>query len=67
MNMLRSLWIYCVRMSHLSIVRSSVMVCNYVLLFFLYLKECVIISKLGSTVSCGLTREARLTRHKPIA
>ena len=36
---------------------------------FLHLKECVVIfiSKFGSTVSCGLTRETRLTMHKPTA
>ena len=34
---------------------------------FLYLKECVVILKFGSTVPYGLTREKRITRHKPIA
>ena len=34
---------------------------------FAILKECVVILKFGSIVSCGLTREKRLTRHKPIA
>ena len=52
---------------NVTLVHCSVVVCNYVSPFFLYLKECVIISKFGSTVSCGLTRETRLTRHKPIA
>ena len=44
-----------------------VVLCNHVSAFFLYLKECVIISKFGPTVWCGLTRETRLTRHKPTA
>ena len=44
-----------------------VLVCNYVSTFFLYLKECVVISKSGFTVSCDLTRERRLTKYKPIA
>ena len=48
-------------------VHCSVVVCNYVSSFFLYLKECVVISKFGFTVSCSLTRETRHTRHKPIA
>ena len=52
---------------NVTLVHCSVVVCNYVSPFFLYLKECVIISKFGSTVSCGLTRETKLTRHKPIA
>ena len=30
-----------------------VMVCNYISLFFLYLKECVVILEIESTVSCG--------------
>ena len=49
------------------LVHCSVVVCDYFLPFFLYLKERIVISKFGSTVSCGLTRETRLTRHKPIA
>ena len=52
---------------NVTLVHCSVVVCNYVSPFFLYLKECVIISKFGSTVSCGLTRETRLTKYKPIA
>ena len=44
-----------------------VVVCYNISPFFLYLKECVIILKFWSTVSCGLTGETRLTRHKPIA
>ena len=34
---------------------------------FLYLKECVIISKFRSTVSCDQARETRLTKNKAIA
>ena len=34
---------------------------------FLYLKECVVILKFGSTVSYGLTRETRLRKCKAIA
>ena len=49
------------------LVLCSVVVCNYVLPFFLHLKECIVISKFGSTMSCDLTRETSLTRHKPIA
>ena len=45
----------------------SVVACNYVSSFFLDLKECVVISKFGSTVSCGLTRETRFAKYKPIA
>ena len=52
---------------NVTLIHCSVVVCNYVSPFFLYLKECVVISKFGSTVSCGLTRETRLRRHKPIA
>ena len=48
-------------------VHCSVAVCIHVLPFFLYLKECVIILKFGSAVSCGLTRETRLTKNKAIA
>ena len=33
---------------------------------FLYLKECVIILKFGSTVSCSLIKETKLTKYKPI-
>ena len=52
---------------NVTLVYCLVVVCNYVLLFFLCLKECVIILKFGSTVSCGLTRETRLSNYKPIA
>ena len=52
---------------NVTLVHCLVLVCNNVSLFFLYLKECVVILKFGSTVSCGLTTETRLTRHKPIA
>ena len=48
---------------NVTLVHCSVVVCNYVLC----LKECVIILEFGSTVSCGLTRETRLTKHKPTA
>ena len=48
-------------------VHCSVAVYIHVSLFFLHLKECVIISKFGSTVSCGLARESRLTKNKAIA
>ena len=51
---------------NVSLVHYLVVVCNNVLPLVLYLKECVIISKFGPTVLCGLTRETRLTRHKPI-
>ena len=50
---------------NLTLVHCSVVACNYVSSFSLYLTKCVIISKLGSIMSCGLTRETRLTRHKP--
>ena len=52
---------------NVTLVHCSVVVCNYVSPFFLYLKECVIASKFGSTLSCGSIGETRLTRHKPIA
>ena len=52
---------------NVTLAHCSVLVCNYVLQFFLYPKECVIISKFGSTVSCGLIRETKLTKYKPIA
>ena len=52
---------------NITLVHCSVVVCNYVLPYFLYLKECVVFSKFGSTVLCGLTRETRLTKHKPTA
>ena len=46
----------------------SVVVYNYILPFFLCLKECVIFWNLDrSTMSCGLTRAIRLTKHKPTA
>ena len=46
------------------LVHCSVVVCNYISPFFLkeYRKF-----EIGSTVLCDLTRETRLTRHKPIA
>ena len=63
--MLRSLWgLFC---ENVTLVHYSVVVFNYVSPFFLYLKEGVIISKFGSTVSSGFTREKRLARYKPIA
>ena len=52
---------------NVTLVHCSVVVYNYVLPFFLYLNDCVVILKFGSIVSCGLTRETRPTRHKPIA
>ena len=52
---------------NITLIHCSVVVCNYFSPFFLYFKECVIISKFGSTVLCSLTRETRITRHKPIA
>ena len=52
---------------NVALVHCSVVVCNYLSPFFLCLKECVVILKFGSTVSCRLTRETKLTRHKPIA
>ena len=48
------------------LVHCSLVVSNYVSSFVLYLKECVVISKFGITVLCSLTRETRLTKHKPI-
>ena len=47
-----------------TLVHCLVVVCSHVSPFFLYLKECVIISEFVSTVSCGLTRETKLTKHK---
>ena len=52
---------------NVTLVHCSMVVCNYFSPFFLYLKECVVILKFGSTVSCDSTREIKLTRHKPIA
>ena len=52
---------------NVTLVHCSVVVCDYVSPFFLYLKERIVISKFESTVLCGLTRETKLTRHKPIA
>ena len=52
---------------NLTPVHCSVAVYIHVSPFFLNLKECVIISKFGSTVSCGLARETRLTKNKVIA
>ena len=51
---------------NVTLVHCSVVVCNYVSPFYFGLKECVVISKFGSTVSCGLTRETRLAKYKPI-
>ena len=34
--------------------------------YFLYHKECTIISEFSFTVLCGLAREKRLTKHKAI-
>ena len=45
---------------NVTLVHCSMVVYNYVLPFFLGLKECVVISKFGSTVSCGSARETRL-------
>ena len=42
---------------NVTLVHCSMVVCNYVAPFSLYLKECVVISKFGSTVLCSLTRE----------
>ena len=63
MNMLRSLWIYFVRTSRLSIVWQWLAITFH---HFLYLKECVIILNLDP-VSYSLTRETRHTKHKPTA
>ena len=52
---------------NITLVHCLVVACNHVSPFFLYLKECVIILKFGSTVLCGLTRQIRLTKHKPTA
>ena len=52
---------------NLTPVHCSMSVCIHVSPFFLYLKECVIISKFGSTVSGGQARETRLTKNKAIA
>ena len=52
---------------NLTPVHCSVAVCIHVSPFSLYLKECVITSKFGSTVSCSLARETRLTKNKAIA
>ena len=52
---------------NLTPVHCSVAVCIHVSPFFLYLKEGVIISKFGSTVSCSQARETRLTKNKDIA
>ena len=65
------IWIFSGRCGFLcrnvTLAHCSVLVCNYVSPFFLYLKECIVIWKFGSTVSCGLTRETTLTKYKPIA
>ena len=52
---------------NLTPVHCSVAVYIHVSPFFLHLKECVIISRFRSTVSCGLARETRLTKNKAIA
>ena len=52
---------------NLTPVHCSVVVCIYVSPLFLYLKECVIISKFRPTVSCGQARETRLAKNKAIA
>ena len=52
---------------NLTPVHCSVAVYIHVSPFFLHLKECVIISKFGSTASCSLARETRLTKNKAIA
>ena len=54
MNAFRSLWIY---FEKIALVHRSVVVYNHTSPFFLCLKECVIISEFGSTVSCGLIRD----------
>ena len=50
-----------------TLVHCAVVVCNHVLSFFLYLKECVVFLEFGSTVSCGITIETRLAKHRAIA
>ena len=50
-----------------TLIHCSVAVSIYVSPFFLYLKECVITLEFGSTVSCILTKETRITEHKAIA
>ena len=52
---------------NLTPVHCSVVVYIHVSPFFMHHKECVIILKFGSTVSCGLARETRLTKNKAIA
>ena len=52
---------------NVTLVYCLVVVCNYILPFFLCLKEYVVILKFGSTMSCGFTRETRLSNYKPIA
>ena len=52
---------------NVTLAHCSVLVCNYISPFFLYLKECIVIWKFGSTVSYSLTRETRLKKYKPIA
>ena len=41
-------------------VHCSAVVCNYILPYFLYLKQCVVISKFGSTVLSGLKKRQGL-------
>ena len=50
-----------------TIVLCLMAVCFHVLPFFLHLKECFVILEFGSTVSCGLAREAGHIKHNIIA
>ena len=52
---------------NVTLVHCSVAVCAYVSPFFLYFKECVVISEFKSTVLCGLARETKLTKNKAAA
>ena len=51
---------------NVTLVHCSIVVCDYVSPFFLYLKERIVISKFESTVSCGLTRETNLQGTSPL-
>ena len=51
---------------NLTPVHCSVAVYIHVSPFFLHLKECVIISKCGSTVSCAWQERQGLQRTKPL-
>ena len=62
-NKLRSMWIYFVKMSYV-LAYCSVAVCIHIMPIFLYLKQCATISKIRSTVSCGLARQTRLMESK---